>query len=108
MRHGASGEDGDCEGEVCCSGDEISDAGSATGNISEEPTGIASRSAVALIKAYQCISRLTPPVCKFRPTCSEYTRQAIVKYGLLKGIRLGAWRILRCNPFTKGGYDPVP
>ena len=45
--------------------------------------------------------------CKFYPTCSEYTKQAIEKYGILKGIALGMWRILRCNPFSKGGYDPL-
>jgi uncharacterized protein len=46
-------------------------------------------------------------VCKFYPTCSEYTYQAIEAHGLIKGIGLGVWRILRCNPFTKGGHDPV-
>ncbi len=45
--------------------------------------------------------------CKFYPTCSEYTKQAIEKYGAGKGICLGIWRILRCNPFSKGGYDPL-
>jgi hypothetical protein len=45
--------------------------------------------------------------CKFYPTCSEYTKQAIEKYGSLKGIFLGINRILRCNPFSKGGYDPL-
>ena len=45
--------------------------------------------------------------CKFYPTCSEYTKQAIEKYGLLKGIFLGFIRILKCNPFSKGGYDPL-
>lgn len=45
--------------------------------------------------------------CKFYPTCSEYTRQAIEKYGVLKGCILGAGRVLRCNPFSKGGYDPL-
>ena len=45
--------------------------------------------------------------CKYYPTCSEYTKQAIKKYGVFKGILLGFWRILRCNPFSKGGYDPV-
>lgn len=45
--------------------------------------------------------------CKYYPTCSEYTKQAIEKYGIAKGIMLGAWRILRCNPFSKGGYDPL-
>ena len=45
--------------------------------------------------------------CKFYPTCSEYTKQAIIKYGVLKGSFLGTKRILRCNPFSKGGYDPL-
>ena len=45
--------------------------------------------------------------CKYYPTCSEYTKQAIKKYGVLKGVRLGAIRILKCNPFSKGGYDPL-
>lgn len=45
--------------------------------------------------------------CKFYPTCSEYTKQAIEKYGLLKGTLLGIKRILKCNPFSKGGYDPL-
>lgn len=45
--------------------------------------------------------------CKFHPTCSEYTKQAINKYGSIKGIFLGTKRFFRCNPFSKGGYDPV-
>ena len=45
--------------------------------------------------------------CKFYPTCSEYTRQEIEKYGALKGLILGIYRVLRCNPFSKGGYDPL-
>ena len=45
--------------------------------------------------------------CKFHPTCSEYTKQAIEKYGALKGCWIGFKRILRCNPFSKGGYDPL-
>ena len=45
--------------------------------------------------------------CKFYPTCSEYTKQAIIKYGAIKGSFLGIYRILRCNPFSKGGYDPL-
>ena len=45
--------------------------------------------------------------CKFYPTCSEYTKQAIEKYGTLKGIFLGIKRIIKCNPFSKGGYDPL-
>ncbi|MCR4784464.1 MAG: membrane protein insertion efficiency factor YidD [bacterium] len=69
----------------------------------------AAKGAELLIRGYQCISRHTPPVCRFRPTCSEYTRQAIVKYGFWRGSFMGAWRILRCNPFNNGDpYDPVP
>ena len=45
--------------------------------------------------------------CKFYPTCSEYTKQAIQKYGVIKGMFLGIYRILRCNPFSKGGFDPL-
>lgn len=45
--------------------------------------------------------------CKYYPTCSEYTRQAIEKYGVMKGSFLGIKRILKCNPFSKGGYDPL-
>lgn len=45
--------------------------------------------------------------CKFYPTCSEYTKQAIEKYGAIKGLRKGLYRILKCNPFSKGGYDPL-
>ena len=46
--------------------------------------------------------------CKYYPTCSEYMKQAIEKYGIIKGVYLGTKRILKCNPFSKGGYDPVP
>jgi len=63
---------------------------------------------VFLIKTYQrAISPMFPPSCRFYPTCSEYSVQAITKYGVLKGSAKSVWRILRCNPFNKGGYDPV-
>ncbi|RMF33655.1 MAG: membrane protein insertion efficiency factor YidD [Chloroflexi bacterium] len=67
------------------------------------------RVALFFIRLYQrTISRLLPPTCRFYPSCSEYTYQAIDKYGLLKGGWLGVKRISRCHPFNPGGYDPVP
>lgn len=62
-----------------------------------------------LIRAYQkTISRSLPPSCRFVPSCSEYTYQAIDKHGLLKGSWLGVKRVSRCHPLNPGGYDPVP
>jgi putative membrane protein insertion efficiency factor len=65
---------------------------------------------LALIRAYQkVISPTLPPgSCRFFPTCSHYGYQAIYKYGAIKGSLMAAWRILRCNPFNHGGFDPVP
>lgn len=62
---------------------------------------------IFLINIYQKISALTPPVCRFTPTCSEYTKQAIMKYGVLKGGWLGIKRICKCHPLHPGGYDPL-
>ena len=61
-----------------------------------------------LIKIYQSISKYAPAVCRFYPTCSEYMRQAIEKYGVLKGGWLGIKRLCKCHPFHPGGNDPVP
>ncbi|MBR5614685.1 MAG: membrane protein insertion efficiency factor YidD [Clostridia bacterium] len=61
---------------------------------------------IGLIKFYRrFISPLTPPSCRYYPTCSEYAILAIKKYGVLKGTLKALWRILRCNPFSKGGID---
>jgi uncharacterized protein len=67
------------------------------------------RLALGMIRFYQAtISQITPPQCRYTPTCSEYTFEAINKYGIFKGIWMGMKRIARCNPFHAGGYDPVP
>ena len=61
-----------------------------------------------LIRFYRKnISPNTPPSCKFTPTCSQYGLEAIERFGAFKGGFMTLWRILRCNPFSKGGYDPV-
>ena len=63
---------------------------------------------VALIRAYRIVFAFMPSSCRFEPTCSRYTEQAIVRYGLLRGSWMGAKRIGRCHPWNPGGYDPVP
>jgi hypothetical protein len=65
--------------------------------------------ALTLIKGYQLtLGRILPRVCRFEPTCSSYAQQAIDRFGFVQGSLLGVWRIIRCNPFTPGGFDPVP
>ena len=69
---------------------------------------LAARIALAPIRLYQrVISPALPRRCKYHPTCSAYAMQAIERYGILRGAVLAGWRLLRCNPFSHGGYDPV-
>ncbi|MCI9145885.1 MAG: membrane protein insertion efficiency factor YidD [Eubacterium sp.] len=65
---------------------------------------------IFLIKTYQMTisPRFSHGCCRFNPTCSQYAIEAIEIHGIFKGSLLAAWRILRCNPFSKGGWDPVP
>ena len=64
---------------------------------------------ILLIRGYQkFISPLFPPTCRYQPTCSNYMLQALQKHGFFLGLLMGISRLLRCHPFVKGGYDPVP
>jgi putative membrane protein insertion efficiency factor len=64
--------------------------------------------ALYILRFYKyAISPLLPPACRFTPTCSEYAAEAIAKYGFWKGAQASLRRILRCHPFSAGGYDPV-
>ncbi|HWI21617.1 MAG TPA: membrane protein insertion efficiency factor YidD [Baekduia sp.] len=68
---------------------------------------LARQALLAPIRGYQMVSRLFPRRCRFEPTCSEYAAQAISRFGILRGLVLAVWRLLRCNPFNHGGFDPV-
>jgi len=70
--------------------------------------GPAARFCIILIRGYQyLLSPIFPPACRFYPSCSAYTIEAIKRYGTVRGIAKGLWRLLRCHPFSRGGYDPV-
>ncbi len=66
------------------------------------------RVTLQLLRGYKAIvSPLFPPACRYVPTCSEYAMEAVERFGALRGGFLALWRLLRCHPFVKGGYDPV-
>jgi uncharacterized protein len=69
--------------------------------------GLSARAGIALIRGYQKVMAGTTPRCRFAPTCSEYTRQAIELRGLGRGVWTGLRRVSRCHPWNPGGYDPV-
>ena len=62
---------------------------------------------VLLVRGYQRVSKYKPATCRYWPTCSEYAAQAIQKHGPIRGIGMAAWRILRCNWWSPGGFDPI-
>ena len=69
---------------------------------------LAARAGVALIRVYQkVLSPLLGPRCRYHPSCSAYAVQAIQTYGILRGLVLASWRLVRCNPWSHGGHDPV-
>jgi putative membrane protein insertion efficiency factor len=74
-----------------------------------KPAEIVKRSAVLFIRAYQLTLRpLLPSGCRFAPSCSHYAQDAVRAHGLFAGLGLALWRVLRCHPFSSGGWDPVP
>ena len=73
------------------------------------PVSVFAKVLIVLVKGYQyLLSPLLGSNCRFTPSCSSYTIEAIRLHGAMKGFLMGVWRILRCHPFSKGGYEPVP
>ena len=72
-------------------------------------TGFLKTLLLALLRGYKwALSPMLPPSCRYMPTCSEYAAEAIERHGAFKGSAIAMWRLLRCHPFVRGGYDPVP
>ncbi len=68
----------------------------------------ARNSVLSLLRAYKAaLSPLLPPACRYVPTCSDYAMEAVDRYGVFRGGLMAMWRVLRCHPFVRGGYDPV-
>ena len=83
------------------------------GSAQTSAAGLAGRAAggamVFLVRAYQAVvSPLLGPCCRYAPSCSAYAIEALQVHGVVRGLALAAWRVLRCHPFAAGGYDPVP
>jgi putative membrane protein insertion efficiency factor len=71
-------------------------------------TAVARRAVTGTIALYQrFVSPLLPRSCRYHPTCSAYAVQAVQEFGILRGVLLAGWRLLRCNPFSHGGHDPI-
>jgi putative membrane protein insertion efficiency factor len=66
------------------------------------------RFALTALRGYRRFSSLLPARCRYEPTCSAYAAESIGRFGVLRGVLLAAWRLLRCNPLSHGGFDPVP
>lgn len=66
------------------------------------------RACAAVVLPFRSMTSLTPRACRFEPTCSHYAEQAVRRHGVVRGLALAGGRLLRCNPWSRGGYDPVP
>lgn len=80
---------------------------SAGGRVSDEEKAMIARIFIWLIRVYQSTARWRPPVCRFTPSCSQYAVEALQKHGVVRGSAMALWRICRCSPLCRGGYDPV-
>lgn len=77
--------------------------------MADEPRGLGARMGVSAVRGYQrYVSPMSGPNCRFAPTCSQYTLEAIDRFGLLRGVGMGVARLSKCHPLHEGGYDPVP
>jgi putative membrane protein insertion efficiency factor len=71
--------------------------------------GLPQAALLALLRGYKWVfSPFLPPACRYVPTCSEYAAEAVERYGVFRGSAMAMWRVLRCHPFVRGGFDPVP